>query len=137
MKAISLWEPWASAMALGVKQIETRSWPTKYRGELAICASVRKMGTDERWIFENLVMPNPGYEPKYGFCLCVVELYACVVTDNILRSGKEALLGNFAPGRYGWMTRNYRRLKTPYAITGQQGLWKLSAMDVANIEAEL
>ena len=26
MKAISLWQPWASAIALGAKRIETRSW---------------------------------------------------------------------------------------------------------------
>lgn len=26
MKAISLWQPWASAMALGLKSIETRHW---------------------------------------------------------------------------------------------------------------
>uniref|UniRef100_A0A6M3J354 ASCH domain-containing protein n=1 Tax=viral metagenome TaxID=1070528 RepID=A0A6M3J354_9ZZZZ len=32
MKAISLWQPWASAMALGWKKIETRSWGTSYRG---------------------------------------------------------------------------------------------------------
>lgn len=27
MKALSLWEPWATLIALGVKRIETRSWP--------------------------------------------------------------------------------------------------------------
>ena len=39
IKAISLWQPWASLIALGGKKIETRSWPTKYRGPLAIHAS--------------------------------------------------------------------------------------------------
>lgn len=34
MKAIRLWQPWASLIALGHKTIETRSWPTKYRGPL-------------------------------------------------------------------------------------------------------
>lgn len=32
MKAISLWQPWASAIAVGAKRVETRSWATKYRG---------------------------------------------------------------------------------------------------------
>jgi hypothetical protein len=42
MKAISLWQPWASAIALGAKTIETRSWATSYRGPLAIHAAKRR-----------------------------------------------------------------------------------------------
>lgn len=42
MKAISLWQPWASLVALGVKTIETRSWSTKYRGPLTIHAAARR-----------------------------------------------------------------------------------------------
>lgn len=41
MKAISLWQPWASAIAFGSKRIETRSWKTSYRGPLAIHAAKR------------------------------------------------------------------------------------------------
>lgn len=43
MKAISLWQPWASAIAVGAKRIETRSWPTSYRGPLAIHAAKRRV----------------------------------------------------------------------------------------------
>ena len=39
MKAISLWQPWASAMALGLKRNETRSWETLVRGPIAIHAA--------------------------------------------------------------------------------------------------
>lgn len=39
MKALSLWQPWASAVAVGAKRIETRSWRTAYRGPLAIHAA--------------------------------------------------------------------------------------------------
>lgn len=41
-RALSLWQPWASLIALGVKTIETRSWNTYYRGPLAIHAAKRK-----------------------------------------------------------------------------------------------
>lgn len=47
MKALSLWQPWASLMALGVKQNETRSWPTSHRGDLLICAAKRMPTPDE------------------------------------------------------------------------------------------
>jgi len=36
MKTITLWEPWASLVALNQKKNETRSWYTDYRGALAI-----------------------------------------------------------------------------------------------------
>jgi len=32
IKALTLWQPWASLMALEEKKIETRSWSTKYQG---------------------------------------------------------------------------------------------------------
>lgn len=38
VKALTLHQPWASLIALGVKTIETRSWSTRYRGPLAIHA---------------------------------------------------------------------------------------------------
>lgn len=41
MKAITLWQPWATLVARKVKVIETRSWSTNYRGPLAIHASKR------------------------------------------------------------------------------------------------
>ena len=39
MKALSLHQPWAHFIAEGVKTIETRTWGTRYRGLLVICAT--------------------------------------------------------------------------------------------------
>jgi hypothetical protein len=47
MKALSLRQPWASAVALDSKRIETRSWQTSYRGPLAIHASKRRLTNDQ------------------------------------------------------------------------------------------
>lgn len=41
MRALTLWQPWASLVACGRKTIETRSWRTGYRGPLAVHASAR------------------------------------------------------------------------------------------------
>jgi len=41
MKALTLHQPWASLIALGVKTIETRSWSTPYRGRLLIHAGAK------------------------------------------------------------------------------------------------
>jgi len=39
VKAISVWEPWASWMRAGLKRNETRDWPMSYRGPLLIYAA--------------------------------------------------------------------------------------------------
>jgi hypothetical protein len=39
MKALTLTQPYATLIAIGAKQIETRSWSTAYRGPLAIHAA--------------------------------------------------------------------------------------------------
>jgi len=44
VKVLTLHQPWASLIALGVKTIETRSWSTQYRGPLAIHAAKRPLG---------------------------------------------------------------------------------------------
>lgn len=38
MKAITIWQPWASLLACDAKQFETRGWATSYRGPIAIHA---------------------------------------------------------------------------------------------------
>ncbi|SMC82155.1 ASCH domain-containing protein [Sporomusa malonica] len=38
MRAITILQPWAELIVRRFKTIETRSWPTKYRGQLAIHA---------------------------------------------------------------------------------------------------
>ncbi|UWG96803.1 ASCH domain-containing protein [Dehalobacter sp. DCM] len=43
MKAITLWQPWASLLACGAKKYETRSWDTSYRGPIAIHAAARSI----------------------------------------------------------------------------------------------
>ncbi len=39
MKAITIWQPWASLLASGGKMYETRPWETSYRGPIAIHAA--------------------------------------------------------------------------------------------------
>lgn len=41
MKAITIWQPWASLIACGAKKYETRSWATNYRGPIAIHAALK------------------------------------------------------------------------------------------------
>lgn len=42
MKALSVRQPWAEKILRGEKTIEVRSWTTRYRGPLLICAAAKK-----------------------------------------------------------------------------------------------
>jgi ASCH domain len=49
MKIISLRQPWASLIVHGFKDVENRTWSTRYRGPLIIDSSLRadNIGVDE------------------------------------------------------------------------------------------
>jgi hypothetical protein len=42
MKALTIRQPWATLIVMGIKNIENRSWKTNYRGELLIHAGKAK-----------------------------------------------------------------------------------------------
>lgn len=144
MKAISLWEPWASAMALGLKENETRSWWTGWRGDVVICAAKRKMTREDEETFRLLVTPNADYEPQYGKALCVVRIFDCLPSAAFHSEAApfqigltEAALGNYEVGRWVWGTVDLRRLRNPVPIVGRQGLWNLEPTIAEQIEREL
>lgn len=68
MKAISLWQPWASLMQTGAKTWETRSWKTNYRGPLVICSTKTGLSKKElnrflmKHTFQSGLMPLLGPE---------------------------------------------------------------------------
>lgn len=139
MKALTLWQPWAGAMALGVKEVETRGWRLDYRGPLCIHASMRKM-TEEDWLcipYSRRKNADPDVLRMLGLrggILAVVDVYGCLRTEainNTIVGGTitddERQLGDYSPGRFGILTRNLRRLRHPVPCKGSQGLWTVPA----------
>lgn len=137
MKLISLWEPWATLMAIGAKRIETRSWETSYRGWLAIHASKGGLGKRElaHTLSEPLFRDALGTEPlNNGHIVAVVKLAECLPTEAVdcrpgvfddypdLDSPNERAFGDFSPGRYGWVTERLFRLPEPIPFKAMQGL---------------
>lgn len=143
-KALSLWEPWATAMRLGVKQNETRSWPTSYTGDLIICASKRKMTMQDLDILYGIIDPPSPYFYKipYGCAVCIVELMDCIPSAAFHGARalplpqREAALGNYEIGRWIWRTLKLRPLKEPVPIKGHQGLWIPSPEEQEKIYAQ-
>jgi hypothetical protein len=134
VKVLSLTQPWATLMALDAKKIETRSWTTSHRGPIAIAASVSFPADCQRIC---LIEPyrscllaggykGPSDLPR-GAILAVVDLIDVLPTQLIVRHGisaQEREFGDYNPFRFGWLTRNVRRLPRPLAFKGGQGLTK-------------
>lgn len=143
MKAISLWNPWAHAMALGIKRNETRSWKTDYRGDLVICSSKRKL--DATGLEVAAAYNIPPEDMVYGYALCIVEVIEMARTEDFMLyadqcklplrviTGEEYDMGDYSPGRWAWITGNLRRFTRPLPVIGHQGMWDMSD-DVALVE---
>lgn len=127
MKALSLWQPWASAIALGMKRVETRSWGTAYRGPIAIHAA-KRWTLEEREIHELEVrsgaMPA---EIPLGAVVAVARLVAVHATLAIAPriSAEELRWGNYAAGRFGWELEDIEPLAEPVPFRGMQGLFEI------------
>lgn len=138
MKAISLHQPWATAMAIGLKRNETRNRLTHYRGDLVICSALKPMNHDR---FDIMRLHNmPAAAMQFGYALCLVEVYDCVTTEFLSEGGiteTEFSLGDYTPGRFAWRTRNLRRLNTPIEVKGKQGFMNLPPDVEAKILAQL
>lgn len=145
MKALSLWQPWATLIAIGAKQWETRSWNTQYRGDVLIHASKNESALDvcsQSPFCAALVAagyPNARRDLPRGKALCVAELVAVLTTEEVRGSisTMERDFGNYANGRYAWKFENIRRLIHPFDLRGQQGLWELDEAALILVQAQL
>jgi len=137
MKAITIWQPWATAIALEVKGNETRSWATKHRGLIAIHAA--KKSFHECWcrytdgeaaavICRRMALPEIfDYTQHFplGCVIATAKLVDCIpITPEYAAtlSHDELALGDYTPGRYAWKLENVQRI-TPIPTAGKQGLW--------------
>lgn len=139
MRAITIWQPWAGFVAAGMKRIETRSWPTNHRGELAIHASVREM-TDEEWErYHHLVQLVDGdLLNARGAVIAVATLTDCMRTqDLVCLDDRERLLGNYEPGRWAWRLESVVAFDAPIPCRGKQGLWTLDEQTEKLVRDEL
>jgi hypothetical protein len=127
MKAISLWQPWASAIALGIKSFETRSWSTSYRGPLVIHAAER-WSTDQRRFAEvEIAMGRLPANLPLGCLIAVVDIVTVYATEEAgpMISAIERLYGDYSPGRFAWQLANVRPLAEPIPWRGALGLFEV------------
>jgi hypothetical protein len=134
MKVISLLEPWASLIKEKVKYIETRSWKTKYRGELYIHASKRKLTKTNLIKYKEQLNLLESTDFKYGYIIAKCKLVDCKYMDEELinevqKNHNEYICGGYEIGRYAWILQDIEILDKPIKANGQLGIWNYNEGD--------
>lgn len=130
MKVLTLTQPWATLVAIGAKQIETRSWMTQHCGALAIHAAK----TFPRWAkelcwhepFRRVLFHSGLVDYKalpLGQIIAVGELTSILHVESLNPPEPERSFGDYSAGRYAWMLRNMRPID-PVKASGMLGLWE-------------
>lgn len=151
MRALSLWQPWASAIAHGTKRFETRHWPCPpgmLLVDVAIHAAKRRPRLDEIGDdFDEVCAQITGHEwgdlplgsivatARIGQVWRTEELFRADGSPTLFAAGigvvegrsmeLEFMLGNYEAGRYAWSLHDVVKLNEPVPCVGRQGFWEL------------
>lgn len=109
MKALTIRQPWADAIAHGEKRVENRGRRTNYVGQVLIHAGM--MG--DRQAVLNGITPGPDIR---GAIIAIADLVGCHRAKGCCKPwGFEDC--------WHWELSDVRRLITPLPAKGQLGLW--------------
>lgn len=133
MKAITVRQPYAWAIARGHKPIENRTWTTPYRGPLAIHAAMRwdDDGGGALLFCRDHIRAQGGTYPRnlasdapYSDRGCVVAVVDLVGICSRSMDGEPCDCGPWAMvGQAHWHLRNPQLHHVP-SVRGRLGLWE-------------
>jgi hypothetical protein len=143
IKALPLWQPWASLVAYGAKKIETRSYPPMRLGlQAGQRIAIHACKTDrDLWFcgpegpFADLV---PDAFPLWDelplgaiVATCTIDRYRQIRAESAAalerRNPQEHAFGLYEPGRWAWVLRDIERLIEPVPFRGSQGTFDVPA----------
>ncbi|MAM84312.1 MAG: hypothetical protein CL472_06530 [Acidobacteria bacterium] len=135
MKAITLWQPYASAIPLGLKSYETRSWKTKLRGPILIHAAKRAKTADREFCKTMAALygrPELA-DPPLGAIVAKADIVDIFNVEDIrdTLSTTELAFGDYDDGRFAWKLENIQPLIEPIPYRGGQGLFTVSDQEIA------
>jgi len=159
MKAITLWQPWATAIALGLKKYETRDWPAVCDGKAFtgwILITAAKAQHDEgvfRWIQHKMPDapktmesgPNMSRRLEYyaaikdfltlpfGSAVALAYLEKSHAVEELAPgqiSEQERSWGLYEPGRFAWEFSEIYSFDEPFPVIGRQKIFNLSSINI-------
>ena len=113
VRALTLWQPWASCIAYGTKRIENRRWATDYRGWLLLHAGAT---IDPAAKYAVMARPFLNRPQPVGAVLGWARLDDCHADDGMCTLWS-------APGQWHWHLTDVHRLPRPVPCPGARGLW--------------
>lgn len=142
-KGMTVKQPYADLLAIGAKQYETRTKPTKYRGPIVIHAGkatdqMNFIFTETEYTSDSLrkkreamnALLDPVFmmmkdRPAYGAIIGYADLVGCYAVADIKNlTETERLFGDWSEGRYAWEIAHVRMVE-PIPHKGQLGLWNV------------
>lgn len=155
MKAITLWQPWASMVIAGWKPWEFRKWdfssryPSLVNQRIAIAAGVRPVRAGDLTDLINRILNrqsslSPAAVPALRRWMLALQHgqplpLGHVLGDAIFRQPKPAIeiFGEPAPqdsdrflqSRFAWPIDDVRAYEPPFKYRGAQGFWNCPAPD--------
>lgn len=141
MRALTVYQPHAMMLAIGLRTIETRGWLTPYRGPMLIHAAkrwnnsiaedCRFAGNQVRRQYDTLkltesqitIADTPWGETR-GCVLAIATLSDCIPIPEPCGTEFDTCWGGFGPGRYGFVLTDLRTLSKPVPAVGEQQLWR-------------
>lgn len=134
MRALTLIQPWASAVVAGIKSFETRSWDTPIRGVILIHASKKHnaLGSERYmrdpfpWLVRRYEWPVFRELPR-GAIIGSVRITGCESTQGLKHRlpAEEIELGNYDVGRYAWSLAEPVAFAEHFPCRGSLGLWSV------------
>ena len=114
---LSVQQPWAHVIATGEKTIECRTYQSKHRGQLVICA-----GKTPRNPWPAHIANNRRW--TYGATVCVCQLVDCrpLVQADVEAAGlaPDTII---QPGNWAWILEGVKPLEA-VPVSGKVFLWK-------------
>lgn len=136
IKVITIWQPYASLIAIGLKENETRGWAAKYRGPIAIHAAKKVIPLNELFndidpvlkflIIDAINREYGSYNNMPTGAIIAKGILSSVIPSEELKKNInpiEMACGDYTDGRFGWVMKDIKKLAEPIFVKGQQGLW--------------
>ncbi len=125
MPALTLWQPWASLIAFGLKPYETRSQPAPRRllgRRIAIHAALRRPAFGEITPEIHHAMAGLTGNPTwfdllpYGAVVCIAVLEDIAPAPRVPADA----FGDYGPGRWAWKFVDIHPLRPPVPARGSR-----------------
>lgn len=127
MKVLSVRQPWAALLVMGIKDVENRTRRTNFRGRILIHASAAKctgaladyLNLEQLAVFagQHGNIPKDQWDKSVvsGCIIGSVEIYDCVKNDSSIWAENQV---------WNWKVRNPVAFKKPIPAKGMLGLWE-------------